>query len=183
MKTLKFILFGMMLMFVGSTQAQLSVKVHIGTPPSWGPAGYSDVRYYYLPDVEAYYDVQNSMFIYMSGNRWVHRSYLPTRYKNYDLYGGYKVVINDYRGNTPYSNFRQHKMKYAKGYRGREQRNIGQREERKNFQERPRTDVQHSKTVVQDNKRIQVRGNVKGQDHGNDNGKNDNRGKGNENRK
>jgi hypothetical protein len=127
MKTLKFVVVGMMLILAGALQGQLSVRVHVGTPPAWGPAGYSNVRYYYLPDVEAYYDVQTSMFIYMSGNTWVRRSYLPDRYRNYDLYHGYKVVMNDYRGNSPYSNFREHRMKYSKGYHGNPQRNIGDR--------------------------------------------------------
>ena len=68
MKTLKLFVFGIMLLFAGSTQGQLSINVHIGTPPAWGPAGYNNVRYYYLPDVEAYYDVPSSMFIYFSGN-------------------------------------------------------------------------------------------------------------------
>jgi len=67
MKTLKFVVVGMMLILAGALQGQSSVRVHIGTPPAWGPAGYNNVRYYYLPDVEAYYDVQTAMFIYMSG--------------------------------------------------------------------------------------------------------------------
>ena len=133
MKSLKLFVVALILVFAASTQAQISVRVHIGTPPAWGPAGYSSVRYYYLPDVEAYYDVQNSMFIYMSGNTWVHRAYLPTRYKNYDLYGGYKVVMN-YHGNAPYSNFREYRSKYARGYHGKAQRNIGEGNDRNNHQ-------------------------------------------------
>lgn len=130
MKTIKLLLFGMMLVMAGGAQSQLRVSLHIGTAPDWGPSGYDDVRYYYLPDVEAYYDIRTSNFIYISGHQWVHRTYLPSRYRDYDLYHGYKVVMNDYRGNTPYTYFRQHKVKYAKGYRGHEQRNIGERNHR-----------------------------------------------------
>ena len=64
MKLLKFVVFVLVLFFASVTQAQVSVHLSIGTPPSWGPVGYSDVRYYYLPYVDAYYDVQTSMFIY-----------------------------------------------------------------------------------------------------------------------
>ena len=106
--------------------------MYLSVLPLHGDLGYSSVRYYYLPDVEAYYDIQQSMFIYMVGNSWVHRSYLPARYKNYDLYGGYKVVMNDYHGNSPYSNFKSYKIKYAKGYRGKSQHNIGIRNDRNN---------------------------------------------------
>ena len=49
-----------MAMFSGYLlQAQFSLSVHFGPPPPWGPAGYASVRYYYLPDIEAYYDVQS----------------------------------------------------------------------------------------------------------------------------
>jgi hypothetical protein len=99
--------------------------VHIGSAPEWGPAGYSDVRYYYLPDVESYYDVHTSKFIYLSNNRWVQSSRLPARYRNYDLHKGYKVVMKDYRGNTPYTHFKDYKKKYARGYRGEAQLNNG----------------------------------------------------------
>lgn len=118
---------GMALLLAGAVQAQISVNVNIGSPPMWGPVGYSDVQYYYLPDVEAYYDVPSANFIYYEGGTWVHRTYLPRRYRNYDLYGGYKVVMTDYHGNTPYTHFKEYKYKYAKGYRGKAQKNIGVR--------------------------------------------------------
>ncbi|MBW8332920.1 MAG: hypothetical protein K0M40_12930 [Prolixibacteraceae bacterium] len=127
MKALKFIIIGILLFFATSGQAQISVNVNLGAPPMWGPAGYTDVQYYYLPDVEAYYDVPSSQFIYFSGGTWVHRAYLPSRYRNYDLYNGYKVVMTDYRGNAPYAHFKEHKVKYAKGYKGHAQKSIGQK--------------------------------------------------------
>ena len=132
MKTFKLLAFGLFLLLAGSVQGQVSINVHLGTPPQWGPAGHSEARYYYLPDVESYYDVQASRFIYFDGRTWVHRTSLPGRYRNYDLYNGYKVVMTDYRGNRPYSYFRSHKMKYARGYRGQEQHSIGVRPGRGN---------------------------------------------------
>ena len=127
MKALKLVILGMVLLIAGSSQAQISVRFNIGSPPAWGPAGYSDVRYYYLPDVQAYYDVQSSMFIYYEGRSWVRRSYLPARYRNYDLYNGYKVVMKDYRGNAPYSHFNEHRRLYSGGYHREPQRTIGER--------------------------------------------------------
>jgi len=127
MKALKIIVTIMVLFFGGVMQAQVSVNVNLGSPPPWGPVGYSEARYYYLPDVEAYYDVPSSMFIYNNGGVWVHRKYLPKQYRGYDLYGGYKVVMTDYRGNTPYTYFPEYKIKYAKGYRGQSQKSIGEK--------------------------------------------------------
>ena len=136
MKALKLIVFGIVLFFASPALAQISINLNIGSPPKWGPVGYTDVQYYYLPDVEAYYDVPSSMFIYYERGAWIHRAHLPGRYRNYDLYRGYKVVMNDYHGNAPYSHFKDHKMKYAKGYRGKEQRNIGEREEHGNSKDK-----------------------------------------------
>jgi len=136
MKSLRLIVVGMLMFFAVSVEAQISVNINLGTPPQWGPSGYTDVRYYYLPDVEAYYDVPSSMFIYFNGVSWVHRSYLPSRYRNYDLYNGYKVVMTDYRGNTPYVHFKEYKSKYAKGYRGQPQKNYGERPEQRSSNER-----------------------------------------------
>jgi alpha-N-acetylglucosamine transferase len=128
MKTLKLFAFGIVLFVTSSMQSQVSVNINIGTPPLWGPSGYSNVDYYYLPDVQAYYDIRASQFIYFGAGNWTRSRYLPGQYRNYDLYNGYKVVLNDYHGRTPYSNYKEHKVKYYKGYKGKPQRSIGQRE-------------------------------------------------------
>lgn len=122
MKTIKIAIVGLFLLVANATQAQVSINVNIGTPPAWGPAGYAEMEYYYLPDIEAYYDVRASQFIYFGGGRWVRTTYLPRQYRNYDLYGGYKVVLTDYHGRTPYTYFDRHKVKYYKGYHGAPQR-------------------------------------------------------------
>jgi hypothetical protein len=153
MKALKYIILGIGLIFASEAQAQLSVNVNIGTPPLWGPSGYSNVRYYYLPDVEAYYDVQTSRFIYYSGNTWVYRRSLPKQYRNYDLYNGYKVVMTDYRGNAPYTYYKQHKVKYAKGYRGNPQKSIGNRPGNKYYKSKGNNGNPKSKGKSNSNKK------------------------------
>jgi hypothetical protein len=125
MKTLKFFIIGILFIVASVANAQVSVTVNLGSPPQWGPSGYSNIRYYYLPEIECYYDIQSAKFIYFNGVGWVYRAYLPTKYRNYDLYRGYKVVMTDYRGNKPYTNFREYKRKYGKGFQGQSQRNIG----------------------------------------------------------
>ncbi|MFV8361421.1 hypothetical protein [Flavobacterium sp. LS1P3] len=126
MKTLKLIIAGIILFASANTmQAQVSVNVNIGSPPAWGPVGYSSVDYYYLPDIQAYYDIRATQFIYFGGGKWVRSRNLPTQYRNYNLYNGYKVVLNDYHGASPYNNFKNHKVKYYKGYKGKPQKSIG----------------------------------------------------------
>lgn len=125
MKTLQLLVLGLLLSIATSSQAQVSVNINIGTAPSWGPAGYDNAEYYYLPDVASYYDVQASQFIYYGNGKWNRSRRLPVQYANYDLYNGYKVVLTDYHGKTPYSYYKEHKIKYAKGYKGKPQKTIG----------------------------------------------------------
>jgi hypothetical protein len=125
MKVLKFFVIGMMLLFAVELQAQVSADVKVGLPPAWGPAEYPSAHYYYLPDVEAFYDVQSAMFIYYDNGMWIHGPNLPKRFKNYDLYKGFKVVSTDYKGSNPNEYFREFRTKYPQGYQGPPQITIG----------------------------------------------------------
>lgn len=126
MKTLKLItLVGIMMLFTSNLMnAQVSINVNLGMQPNWGPVGYSSVNYYYLPDIQSYYDVRASQFIYLNGGHWVRSGHLPNHYRNYDLHQGYKVVLNDYHGSKPYTNYKYDKVKYHKGYKGKPQKSI-----------------------------------------------------------
>lgn len=123
----KLIFASVLFMSVFFAQAQVSVNVNIGTPPSWGPQGYDDSRYYYLPDIDIYYDIVQSQYIYDNNGRWVRERRLPAKYRQYDLYGGYKVVLTDYRGDAPYSYHSKHRTSYPKGYHGKPQKNRGEK--------------------------------------------------------
>lgn len=111
-------------------QAQVSISLNIGTPPSWGPEGNDNSRYYYLPDIDTYYDVTRSQYIYDNNGRWIRESRLPAKYRRYDLYSGYKVVLNDYRGDAPYAYHKKHRENYPKGYHGKPQKNRGYKQEK-----------------------------------------------------
>jgi hypothetical protein len=134
MTTLKSLLIGLLFSVVSSTHAQVSVNVNVGTPhvnvsigspPDWGPVGYPNVEYYYLPDIEVYYDIRASKYIYFESGKWIRKGKLPKHCRNYDLYHNYKVVLNDYHGHTPYTHFHTHKKKYYKGYKGKPQKSKG----------------------------------------------------------
>ncbi len=124
MKASKLMLIAILLFVSNVLMAQVTVT--IGSPPAWGPVGYPEVRYYYLPDVEAYYDIQSTKFIYYQPTGWVYASRLPSRYRHYNLYDGYKVAMTGYRGNTPYDHFTGHKRDFKKGsYHGEKQKTNG----------------------------------------------------------
>jgi hypothetical protein len=91
--------------------AQVSINVNIGSQPLWGPVGYDYVDYYYLPDIECYYNVPRRQFVYMDNARWIFSASLPSRYRGYDLYSGYKVVVNS---RDPYRYFDRDRVTYSR---------------------------------------------------------------------
>lgn len=100
MKTLKFMLVSMILISLfsfgacrsynyGTTETQT-----IYENPEWAPDYYTGVRYYYLPDIEVYYDLTMRDFIYLNNGRWMYSRVLPPMYSYYDLYSGYVILLN-----------------------------------------------------------------------------------------
>ena len=96
-------------------QIKLGLSYNIGQQPIWGPTGYDHAEYYYIPDLDVFYNVPNQQYIYQDQGRWIFNRSLPGRYKDYDLYKGYKVVVNDY---LPYHNAQMYRIRYS-GYKGK----------------------------------------------------------------
>lgn len=99
---------------VSAQNININVNINLDKQPAWGPTGYDYVEFYYIPDLNVYYDVVNSLFYYYSSSRWISAQYLPSNYRKYDLYNLYKIVVNE---RTPWLNNKTHKKSYAQ-YKG-----------------------------------------------------------------
>jgi len=53
--------------------------------------------YYYLPDVGAYYSVDQGLYYYFDGNNWISAAYLPGEYHDYDWRSGRRFEIREAR--------------------------------------------------------------------------------------
>jgi hypothetical protein len=64
--------------------------------PAWAPPydGAQFVKYYYLPDIDVYYDVWNHEFVYLQDGSWMFASSLPQMYGGFDLYNSFIVVLD-----------------------------------------------------------------------------------------
>ena len=111
---LKLFIFSLLLIATSTIQGQTEVKITFGTPPEWAPANRVETQYYYLPDIDAYYDVPSAWFIYIKNGKWIRATSLPYRYRNYNLRGGNIIYLTDYRGTSPYKFHKNHKIKYPK---------------------------------------------------------------------
>lgn len=92
----------------------VNINVNIDKQPAWGPSGYSYAAYYYFPDLNIYYDINNTLYYYLSGSKWISAQYLPDKYRKTDFYSLYKVVLND---SQPWLQNKVHKKEYV-GYKG-----------------------------------------------------------------
>ena len=95
-------------------EAQVHVSINIDIQPAWGPSGYNYAEFYFIPEINVYYDVINHLYYYQNGRRWVSGMFLPMAYSYYDFYSLYKVVINGVR--NPWRHHGNHVRLYS-GYR------------------------------------------------------------------
>jgi hypothetical protein len=99
--------------YESKAQVRVGVNINIGNTPTWGVPGNYTGGYYYMPEIDAYYDIPRRQFIYFQGNDWVFANSLPYAYRNYDLARGYKVVINEPR---PYLHHDMYRVRYNNYY-------------------------------------------------------------------
>ena len=121
MKTLKLIATGIILFAASTSQAQVSINVNLGSPvvvrPTWVPQNHVNVDFYYIPDIQSYYDVNASMYVYMNNGNWCRTRYVPVQYRNYDLHHAHRVALRGYHGNRPYTYYNNHN---ARNYNNRD---------------------------------------------------------------
>jgi uncharacterized membrane protein YgcG len=90
-----------------AAQAQVGVNINIGTP-AWGPQVPYGTQYYYIPEIDGYYDLYNQQYIVFQDGYWVP---LPELY-GYDPYQFHPVIV-DYRGAQPWLRTDYYRQRYA----------------------------------------------------------------------
>src|SRR5471030_2755409 len=109
-------------------QADAQIRLNLGfdihtrnipAQPECGPVGYTHAEYYYMPDVDAYYDVPRHQYVYRENNVWVHAGALPPRY-HFDPYHSYKVVVNE---RNPWEHHADVRARYST-YKGRHDQQV-----------------------------------------------------------
>ncbi|NDV93686.1 hypothetical protein D0T84_01980 [Dysgonomonas sp. 521] len=129
------LLFGVTSYYNTAEAQSVNISINIGNQPAWGPVGYDYVDYYYMPDINCYFNVNLGLFYYLDRGRWISARYLPYAYRGYDLYGMYKVVLvnvaNPWRYNSvhyrDYGHYRGHRnqivIRDSRDHRYRDSRN------------------------------------------------------------
>lgn len=113
------------LFFALQSNAQLSVSININANTNRvyeteqrhvhvhdSRCGHREVvEYYYYPEIEVYFDINTSAYLYYTSNGWVRSRYLPRHCSHYDFQRGYRVGL-DYHGQRPYTHYHNHKKMY-----------------------------------------------------------------------
>jgi uncharacterized membrane protein YgcG len=90
-----------------AAQAQVGVNINIGIP-AWGPQVPYGTQYYYIPEIDGYYDLYTQQYIVFQDGYWVP---LPQLY-GYDPYQFHPVIV-DYRGPQPWLRVDYYRQRYA----------------------------------------------------------------------
>jgi len=83
--------------------------------PSWAPPYSPGVRYYYLPDIETYYDLTNQQFVYLDNGQWTYSQSLPSIYAGFDLNDCFTVAI-DFNTYQPWLHYQYYVSHYPRYY-------------------------------------------------------------------
>lgn len=76
-------------------------------------------RYFYYPNLQAYFDNLYNVYYYRLNGVWVVNDELPPVYCGYSLFNNRKVVIEDFIDDKPYELVQIHKTKYPYNSKGR----------------------------------------------------------------
>ncbi len=89
-------------------QAQVNVNVKVGRP-AWGPPIPAGTQFYYIPEIDGYYDLYAQQYIVYQDGQWVTAPALD----GYDPYQFHPVVL-EYRGRQPWVYVTANRARYPR---------------------------------------------------------------------
>ena len=98
----------MALALAPAAKAQVNVNVNVGQP-AWGPPVPQGTQFYYIPEIDGYYDLYAQQYIVFRNGQWVPVAVVD----GYDPYQFHPVVL-DYRGRQPWVYVGAHRDRYPR---------------------------------------------------------------------
>lgn len=111
MKNLKSIFVLLLLFTACLSDAQTAEKKSINGPLI-DPVTNCVLRYYYFPNLEAYYDTQKNIYYFTESGKWTTADEIPSGYRGYSMYNKVNVIIKDYDDEDPTQFLPAHKKRY-----------------------------------------------------------------------
>jgi len=119
-RKMKKILFSIGIVLLTLTaNAQADRKKADKAPPLVDPVTKCNLRYYYYPNIEAYFDTQKSIYYYQEDGQWKNAEEIPSGYRGYSMNNKVSVYITDYDGDDVLQFQKRHKKEYPYSPNGR----------------------------------------------------------------
>ncbi|RZJ35399.1 MAG: hypothetical protein EOO51_05820 [Flavobacterium sp.] len=87
--------------------------------PLTDPQTNCELRYYYFPNLQAYFDTKTSDYIFKVDDEWTKAKEIPAGYRGYSLQNKICVLITDYDDDDPTQYTAIYKKKYPANFNGR----------------------------------------------------------------
>lgn len=111
----------MSLTFSATAQTSINPDLSFEAQSIIDQGAINNIRYYYYPNLQAYFDTDSGTYLYIKDNEWVEGSEIPKGLRGYSLLNNQRVAITDYSGDEPYNLFTKHKEMYPANYNGKRQ--------------------------------------------------------------
>jgi len=116
----KIVLFIAVIFLVGlDANAQADRKKADKAPPLVDPVTKCNLRYYYYPNIEAYFDTAKSVYYYQENGEWQTAEEIPSGYRGYSMNNKISVYITDYDDDNITQMVKKHKKEYPYSPNGR----------------------------------------------------------------
>jgi hypothetical protein len=110
-----------LLLFLVSVSFAQQSRRPADSPPLIDPISNCQFRYYYFPNIEAYFDTQKNIYFFKEDSEWTSAEEIPNGYRGYSLYNKINVFITDYDDDNITQFIDIHRKKYPYTKKG----NIG----------------------------------------------------------
>ena len=91
-----------------AAHAQANININVGTP-AWGPPVPQGTQFYYIPEIDGYYDLYAQQYIVYRNGQWIPVGVID----GYDPRSFHPVVL-DYRGREPWAYVGAHRDRYPR---------------------------------------------------------------------
>lgn len=124
MKTNTFLTMGALLFSLQYVQSQIKLDSPNESLIETGINNIVEMRYYYYPNLQTYYDTQKGLYISCEKGNWVTSKFLNTNARGYSLKNGNFKKIKGYTGDEPYTLLKDHKLQFPADYSSKPTRRL-----------------------------------------------------------
>lgn len=127
MKNFTKLILGLLVFSFNISLAQVeldAVNVQSNKKEAAETSSFVEVRYYYYPNLQAYFDTKVAMYLFKEDGEWVESEKIAPTLMGYSLKNGQYVMLEGYTGEEPYEFIEEHKVKYPADFSSRPKRDV-----------------------------------------------------------